>query len=166
MRKLKTEIEQRLPFQSLEEEALLNLLRSSDRMERALQQETRSWGLTLTQYNMLRILRGAGPQGLTCSDIGQRMIAADPDITRLLLRLKAMMLVEQWRDNSDKRAVWTAISPVGRERLEAMDAAMRAMPARLLGHIGPDGLRVFIDLLEKAREDAASKVKPRRLGGV
>jgi DNA-binding MarR family transcriptional regulator len=160
MAKLKTEIEQRLPFESLEEEALLNLLRSADHLERALQQTTRHWGVTLTQYNVLRILRGAGPQGLTCSAIGRRMIAAEPDITRLLLRLKTMKLVEQRRDDYDKRAVWTAITPLGLERLEAMEATVRAAPKQLLGRLGEEELRAFIGLLERAREGEQAAPTP------
>jgi DNA-binding MarR family transcriptional regulator len=87
MASLKHEIAQEPPFFSVEEEALLNLLRSADCMHRAFHRKTRDWGLTSTQYNVLRILRGAQPNGLTCSAIGDRMITAEPDITRLLSRL-------------------------------------------------------------------------------
>jgi DNA-binding MarR family transcriptional regulator len=90
---LKREIAQERPFSSNEEEALLNLLRTADCLQRAFQHTSREWGVTSTQYNVLRILRGAHPQGLTCSAIGDRMIAADPDITRLLRRLKAQKLL-------------------------------------------------------------------------
>ena len=78
MASLKHEIVQQRPFSSLEEEALLNLLRTSDRLQRAFHRKTRDWGVTSTQYNVLRILRGAQPQGLTCSAIGDRMIAVVP----------------------------------------------------------------------------------------
>lgn len=89
---LKREIAQERPFSSKEEEAFLNLLRTSDCLERAFQRSTRHWGITSTQYNVLRILRGAQPQGLTCSAIGDRMITAEPDITRLLARMKVLRL--------------------------------------------------------------------------
>ena len=95
---LKLEIAQERPFASLEEEALLNLLRTSDCLNRAFHLKTRDWGVTSTQYNVLRILRGAQPDGLTCSAIGSRMITAEPDITRLLARLKALKLIRQQRD--------------------------------------------------------------------
>jgi len=95
---LKLEIMQERPFASLEEEALLNLLRTSDCLNRAFHVNTRGWGVTSTQYNVLRILRGAQPDGLTCAAIGSRMIAAEPDITRLLKRLKALKLIRQDRD--------------------------------------------------------------------
>ena len=107
---LKAEIAQRLPFSSIEEEALLSLLRTSDCLQRAFQRRTRDWGITSTQYNVLRILRGAQPRGLTCSAIGGRMITAEPDITRLLKRLKTLNFIRQQRDRQDRRVVWTRIS--------------------------------------------------------
>ena len=76
MAALKLEIVQEKPFASLEEEALLNLLRTADRLNRAFHLKTREWGVTSTQYNVLRILRGAQPGALTCAAIGSRMIAA------------------------------------------------------------------------------------------
>jgi len=148
---LKQEIQQKKPFSSLEEEVFLNLLRTSDCLHRAFQQKTRNWGLTLTQYNVLRILRGAEPEGLTCAGIGARMIAAEPDITRLLARLKTLKLIHQRRDRRDRRAVWTHISPAGLELLEAMDPAIERLPAGLLGHMGRSDLDELVRLLEQAR---------------
>src|ERR1700686_2408497 len=110
---LKSEIRQQEPFSSPEEEALLNLLRTADCLERALQRKIRTWGITSTQYNVLRILRGSEPHGLTCSAIGDRMITAEPDITRLLGRLKVLKLIHQQRDKRDRRVLWTQISPAG-----------------------------------------------------
>ena len=112
---LKLEILQERPFASLEEEALLNLLRASDCLNRAFHRKTREWGVSSTQYNVLRILRGAHPDGLTCAAIGSRMITAEPDITRLLARLKALKLIRQQRDSEDRRVVWTRISEAGLE---------------------------------------------------
>ena len=103
MADLKHEIAQERPFSSLEEEALLNLMRTADCINRAFHLQIRTWGVTSTQYNVLRILRGAHPAALTCSDIGSRMIATDPDITRLLGRLKALKLIRQNRDRHDRR---------------------------------------------------------------
>ena len=107
---LKQEIAQQRPFTSLEEEALLNLLRTSDCLQRAVHRKTRAWGVSSTQYNVPRILRGAQPEGLTCSAIGRRMITAEPDISRLLKRLKALKLMRQQRDSQDRRVVRTRIS--------------------------------------------------------
>jgi len=149
---LKAEIRQKPPFASLEEEAFLNLLRTSDCLHRAFQQKTRAWDLTSTQYNVLRILRGARPAGLTCAAIGTRMIAAEPDITRLLARLKRLKLIRQHRDRQDRRVVWTQISDAGLELLRAMDPVVRRAPMELLGHLGRPELAEMIRLLELARQ--------------
>src|SRR5487761_2573516 len=103
--RIQQEIQQKQSTTSLEEDALLNLLRTSDCLSRAVQRTIRPWGITSTQYNVLRILRGAQPLGATCSEIGQRMITADPDITRLLNRLKKLGFIGQQRDKNDRRIV-------------------------------------------------------------
>ena len=148
---LKLEIVQERPFSSLEEEALLNLMRTSDCLNRAFHLKTRDWGVTSTQYNVLRILRGAQPQGLTCSAIGTRMITAEPDITRLLARLKALKLIRQQRDSHDRRMVWTQISQAGLALLKQMDPVILAVPAQLLGQLDSAQLKELIRLLELAR---------------
>jgi DNA-binding MarR family transcriptional regulator len=149
---LKLEIAQERPFASLEEEALLNLLRTSDCLNRAFHLQTRDWGVTSTQYNVLRILRGAQPEGLTCSAIGSRMITAEPDITRLLVRLKALKLIRQRRGSEDRRVVWTVISEAGLELLKEMDPVILRLPVELLGHMEAAQLAELIRLLELARE--------------
>lgn len=149
---LKREIVQERPFASLEEEALLNLLRTSDCLNRAFHVKTRNWGVTSTQYNVLRILRGAHPGGLTCSAIGRRMIAAEPDITRLLARLKTRKLIRQRRDSDDRRVVWTEISAAGLSLLEEMDPVIVRLPRELLGHLKQAELAELIRLLEMIRE--------------
>lgn len=148
---LKLEIAQEPPFSSVEEEALLNLLRTSDSLHRAFHRKTRGWGLTSTQYNVLRILRGAQPHGLTCSAIGDRMITAEPDITRLLSRLKALKYVRQQRDRHDRRVVWTKITESGLQLLAEMDPVIRQLPVDLLGHLDKAELAELIRLLELAR---------------
>jgi DNA-binding MarR family transcriptional regulator len=158
---LKLEIVQEPPFFSVEEEAVLNLMRTADTMHRAFHRKTRGWGVTSTQYNVLRILRGAQPHGLTCSAIGSRMITAEPDITRLLSRLKTLKLVRQQRDRHDRRAVWTQISPAGLQLLREMDPVIQQLPLDLLGHLQKAELAEFIRLLELARsrsEDAQAPV--------
>jgi DNA-binding MarR family transcriptional regulator len=149
---LKEEIQQQRPFDSLEEEAMLNLLRTADCLNRAFQRKTRSWGVTTTQYNVLRILRGAQPEGLTCSAIGGRMIAAEPDITRLLARLKGLKLVAQERDKRDRRVVWTQISAAGLKLLEEMEPTILRLPGKLLGRLKKTELAELIRLLELARK--------------
>jgi len=148
---LKLEIAQERPFASLEEEALLNLLRTSDCLNRAFHLKTREWGVTATQYNVLRILRGVHPEGLTCAAIGSRMIAAEPDITRLLARLKALKLIRQRRDAQDRRSVWTEISQAGLALLKEMDPVILRLPRELLGGLSRAELAELVRLLELAR---------------
>jgi len=151
MTSLKLEIVQEPPFSSVEEEALLNLMRTSDCLQRAFHLKTRDWGVTSTQYNVLRILRGAQPNGLTCSAIGSRMITAEPDITRLLARLKGLKLIQQRRDRHDRRVVWTQISAAGLNLLREMDPVIQRIPRELLGHLSGAELAELIRLLELAR---------------
>ncbi len=152
MASLKLDIVQKPPFSSMEEEVLLNLLRTADCLQRGFHLKTRDWGVTSTQYNVLRILRGAQPQGLTCSAIGSRMITAVPDITRLLARLKKLKLIRQQRDRHDRRVVWTHISEAGLALLREMDPLILRVPRELLGHLNGVDLAELIRLLELARK--------------
>lgn len=160
MASLKREIVQERPFASSEEEALLNLFRSADCLQRAFHRMSREWGVTSTQYNVLRILRGSHPQGLTCSAIGDRMITADPDITRLLRRLKALKLIRQQRDRNDRRVVWTQISDTGIELLRQMDPVILKAPVELLGHLSGNELHELTRLLELARKPCVDGHSP------
>jgi DNA-binding MarR family transcriptional regulator len=160
MASLKSEIAQATPFASLEEEAILNVMRTSDCLQRAFQHRTREWGLTSTQYNALRILRGAQPDGLPCAAIGERMIAMEPDITRLLRRLKGLRLIRQHRDRQDRRVVCTQISEAGLDLLSAMDPVIQRMPIELLEHIGREELAQMIRLLESARRSCTDAEPP------
>jgi DNA-binding MarR family transcriptional regulator len=157
---LKDEIAQHGAFSGPEEEALLNLLRTADCLQRAMQHQIRTWGITATQYNVLRILRGAEPRGLTCSAIGDRMITAEPDITRLLARLRALKLIRQHRDKQDKRVVWTQISAAGLALLKDSDPAVLEFPRELLGHLSSGQLATLIDLLEQARSKCGGPRTP------
>jgi DNA-binding MarR family transcriptional regulator len=151
MSALKQEIAQQQPFSGPEEETLLNVMRTADCLERAFQHRTRQWGITSTQYNVLRILRGAQPQGLNCTAIGDRMITAVPDITRLLARLAALKLILRQRDKKDRRVVWTRISAAGLELLRQMDPVILQAPKDLLGHLSKKELGELTRLLEEAR---------------
>jgi len=157
---LKHEIAQEPPFSSVEEEALLNLMRTSDCLHRAFHLKTRQWGVTSTQYNVLRILRGAQPHGLTCSAIGNRMITAEPDITRLLARMKALKLIKQERDKADRRVLWTHISKAGLALLNEMDPVILAVPGELLGHMSGEEQTELIRLLELARKHCGDPQAP------
>src|ERR1700689_3564024 len=105
-RRLQSELKQKIPFISREQEAYLSLLRTADALQSQVEGRLKEFGLTGTQYNALRILRGAGTDGLPCREIGERMITHDPDVTRLLNRLEDRGLVERTRARDDPRVVY------------------------------------------------------------
>jgi MarR family transcriptional regulator, organic hydroperoxide resistance regulator len=150
--RLQTEILQRKPFDSLEQEALLNVLRTADVLTQRITAVLKPFKLSHSQYNVLRILRGAGPDGLACQEIAERMISRDPDITRLLDRLETRGLVTRTRDQKDRRVITVRITPEGRRLLEALDKPMAEGDRRPLQHLGEQRLRTLIKLLELARE--------------
>jgi DNA-binding MarR family transcriptional regulator len=121
---------------------------------------TRHWGITSTQYNVLRILRVAQPQGLTCSAIGERMITAVPDTTRLLAPMKTQKFIRQQRDKKDRRVVWTKISASGTELLSKVDPEITQIPGELLGHLDRKELGEFVRLLEVARRNCTDMQTP------
>jgi DNA-binding MarR family transcriptional regulator len=136
------------PFESLEAEAFLALLRTAERLQERAAEILKPHGLSPTQYNALRILRGAGTPGLACREIGERMIHHDPDITRLLDRLEGRGLVARSRSREDRRVMKTRITAAGLARLQALDRPVEEFERRLLGCLGKDRLRVLIRLLE------------------
>src|ERR1700727_1305302 len=105
-RGLQVELKQKIPFTSREQEAYLSLLRTADTLQTHVEAHLKNFGLTGTQYNALRILRGAGPAGLPCREIGERMITHDPDITRLLNRLEQRGFVKRKRARNDRRRIY------------------------------------------------------------
>jgi DNA-binding MarR family transcriptional regulator len=143
-------------FSSPQEEALINLMRTADTLARSMQQRLKPSGLTLTQFNVLRILRAARPAGLTCSAIGRRMITPEPDVTRLLNRLKAQELVCQQRDSGDRRVVWSHITPRGLQELTMLDALVERAPRDLLGHLTGEETLELTRLLKKARNSGVA----------
>ena len=151
---LKLEIAQEPPFFSVEEEALLNVLRTSDQLNRAFHRIARNWGVTSTQYNVLRILRGS-PEGLPCGEIANRMITRDPDITRLLDRLEKRGLISRCRQTKDRRMVMVRITPEGLKLLARLDEPVQEGHRRQLGHLGRDRLRALTELLHAARANVS-----------
>jgi len=150
-RRLQDEIKQSRPFVSLEEEVTLGLARTADAMARASEDVLRGSGLTATQYNVLRILRGAGSAGLSCGDVASRMITRDPDLTRLLDRLEARSLVTRARDGEDRRVVTSRITDRGLALLGELDEPIQAQHRKSLGHLGEERLRTLAQLLDEAR---------------
>ena len=150
--KLAAEIKQKKPFGSLQEEALLNILKTAAVLEESEGELNRRHGISPTQYNVLRILRGAGKEGLRCQEIAERMITRDPDITRLLDRLVDQGWVSRARSQEDRRAVITSISSKGTKLLASMDPEVRKIPERAMKHLDKKELQTLIELLEKVRE--------------
>ena len=150
--RLQEEIHQTKPFASLETEALLALMRTADRVALRGAQFIRQWDLSPTQYNVLRILRGAEPDGLNCRGIGDRLIAHDPDITRLLDRLEKRGLVARQRDQADRRVITTRITPAGLAVLAEVDQPIEEFNRRLMGPLDQERLHTLIDLLDVLRQ--------------
>lgn len=149
--KLAEEISQTKPFALLEEEAALNLVRTHEFLQQRQTDFFKQFQLTPTQYNILRILRGAGKAGVTCSQAAERMVAADPDITRLLDRLEARQLIERQRGSRDRRVVISRISAQGSALLKEIDRPLAEFHKRQLGHIGKQRLAQLIEILESIR---------------
>jgi len=121
------------PARSLEENAYIALLRTADGLQTRLASWLKPHGISPTQYNALRILRGAGPDGLPCTQIGERMFTHDPDITRLLDRLEKRKLVVRSRDSKDRRVVRARITSEGLDLLAELDRPLREFVKQLLG---------------------------------
>jgi len=134
----------------LEESVFLDLLRTTDLLSRGLVEVLKTEDVSSTHYNVLRILRGA-PEGLPCSEIANRMITRDPDITRLLDRLEKRGLISRCRETKDRRMVMTRITPDGLDLLSRLDEPIQTVHRRQLGPLGRDRLRKLAELLHSAR---------------
>jgi DNA-binding MarR family transcriptional regulator len=144
----------RRPSGSLEEATFLDLLRTTDTLSRGLNHILKAEGLSDTQYNVLRILRGS-PEGLPCGEIANRMITRDPDVTRLLDRLEKRTLISRSREIKDRRTVMARITAGGLKLLAKLDKPVQAGHRRQLGHLGPRQLKTLTDLLQVARSHIA-----------
>jgi DNA-binding MarR family transcriptional regulator len=161
--KLKSEIGQARPFKSLEQEVFLNVQRTADALMAELAEMLKPHAISPTQYNVLRILRGAGAgccgggrpdpgaKGLACREIGERMITRDPDMTRLLDRLEDRGLIVRERDRKDRRMISTRIAEAGLELLKGLDGPVLELHKRQLGHLGEKKLTGLLELLEGVR---------------
>jgi DNA-binding MarR family transcriptional regulator len=156
---LKEELKQKAPFTSREQEAYLSLLRTTDALETQVEAWLKNFGLTGTQYNALRILRGAGPEGLPCREIGERMITHDPDITRLLNRLEDRGFVERTRAKHDRRVIYGTITAAGLKLLREMDGPIEKHGREMLRHVGQEKLKQLIELLELVRGGKAVRLQ-------
>ncbi len=148
---LQAELKQKIPFTSREQEAYLSLLRTADALQSQVEAWLKDFGLSGTQYNALRILRGAGAEGLPCREIGERMITHDPDITRLLNRLEDRGLVGRTRARHDRRVIYGRITAAGMKLLREMDGPIERQSREMLRHVAQGKLRQLIELLDLVR---------------
>ena len=156
---LQREIRQRKPFRTPSQEAVVGLLRTTDRVRRTLAGVVEPRGVTLQQYNVLRILRGARPRGLPTLEIAARMVEHAPGITRLLDRLQAKALVRRQRRSQDRRQVVCRITPAGLRLLAGLDAGLQRADQSTLGMLSRRDLRRLIALLDRIRAAPAISIK-------
>lgn len=150
--KLQEELKQTRPWKCLEEEAALNVVRTAAMLERALNQALKPHGITPTQYNVLRILRGAGENGLCRNEVGQRLIREVPDVTRLLDRMEQLDLIARHRGGTDRRYVTTRITQKGLDLASRIDGEVIEVNQRLMGHLDASQLQALVTLLEAVRD--------------
>lgn len=148
---LQAELRKKRPFDVPEEEAFLNLQRTLDALAAPFQQLFRERGISDSQYNVLRILRGVGREGLPCTEIAERMVSRDPDITRLVDRLEKARLVERVRIARDRRVIIVRITRGGLKLVDDLDKPVIELHRGQLGHLSRAELDLLSALLVKAR---------------
>lgn len=150
MSQLQQDLKKKNPFEQAEQEAILNLLRTSDLFQNRFGRLFRKYELTESQYNVLRILRGEG-KPLPSLEIANRMIQVVPAITGLIDRLEKQELVVRKRCESDRRVVYVELAPRAKKLLQQLDGPVRDLHSQLIGHLSPGELKDLSRLLEKAR---------------
>ena len=139
-----------------EDRAFIALQKAADKLAVQAEQLMKSHGLTGAQYNVLRILRGAEPDGLACSSISERMISHDPDMTRLLDRMEKRSLITRQRQSDDRRVVKTRITSGGLELLRRLDPPIRELHKGQFAHMGHTRVKTLTDLLDEICGQARS----------
>lgn len=138
-------------FRSREQQAAIGLLRTADAIKRHFAQVIERHGITLQQYNVLRILRGAGTDGLPTLTIGERMIEQTPGVTRLIDRLEKKGLVSREPCPKDRRRVFCVITARGREMLDELDEPINRADAQAVAVLEPSDVDSLIELLDRVR---------------
>jgi DNA-binding MarR family transcriptional regulator len=149
---LQQDIRQTKPFSSLQQEAYLSVVRTSSALMDMVEDLLKPYGISATQYNVLRILRGSGDTGLCRNELRDRMLTRMPDMTRLLDRMEEAGLVKRSREQDDRRMVLTQITARGRELLNQLDRPMNDLHRKQLSKLGDDQLRSLVGLLTLVRE--------------
>ena len=140
------------PQPPLQELVFVSLMRTTEALSRGAEVLLKPYNLSATQYNILRVLRGAGENGLACREIGCRLITRDPDITRLLDRLESRGLIARAREAQDRRVVKTRITADGLRLLKELDQPVQEFHRRQFRHFPAKQLRQLLNLLDRARE--------------
>jgi DNA-binding MarR family transcriptional regulator len=133
----------------LEAQVFITLQKLADALAQEAEQLLKAHNLTGAQYNVLRILRGAEPEGLACSNISDRMISHDPDMTRLLDRMEKRALITRQRQKDDRRVVKTRVTPAGLELLKGLDEPVRECHKRQFQHLPAARLKTLAELLDQ-----------------
>lgn len=151
MAKLKDEIQQTRPFQSLQEEVFLNILRTAESVSYRVHSVLRDQGLSPSQYNVLRILRGAGADGLACRQIADRMVSRDSDMTRLIDGLEKREFVVRNRSERDRRVIQVSLTTLGQTLVNELDSPLKERLEKTFDNVGADALRELVHTLEAIR---------------
>jgi DNA-binding MarR family transcriptional regulator len=152
---LQQDLRQTKPFSSLQHEAYLSVVRTSSTLMDRVEDLLKPYGISATQYNVLRILRGAGQGGLCRNELRDRMLTRMPDMTRLLDRMEDAGLVKRSREQDDRRMVLTQITARGRELLGELERPLTLLHREQLAQLTDDQLRTLIDLLTLVREGSS-----------
>jgi len=152
MARVHVELKQSKPFARPESEAFVGLLRTAAMIDHAANEALKPYGLTQTQYNVLRILRGAGTDGLCGREVGERLIARVPDVPRLLDRMVEAGLISRERDSADRRHVTARITPEGLQLLDRVTPVLETLEARWFGSLQASELEGLIQALDALRE--------------
>ncbi len=150
---LATEIKQSKPFQSPGHEAILGLLRTSEIVRNFMIDEIGLEGITLPQYNVLRILRGAGPDGLPTLEVADRLVERTPGVTRMITRLVAKDLVARKRCSEDRRVVYCKITLAGLGLLKKYDRRVRDADKAVVSMLSKNEIKQLIGLLDHIRAE-------------
>jgi len=153
---LRKELKQSKPFASLQEEAVLNIARTASVLERQLTEVLKKADLSLTQYNVLRILKGAGQKGLPCNEVAERLVTHDPDVTRLVDRMEKRGLVSRLRSSQDRRVVKVIITGAGSHLAGKLANPVGQLLKKQLHALNEKKLEELIEALELIRQEAAA----------
>ena len=133
----------------IEDQVFVAILKTADTLAGQAEQLMKASGLTGAQYNVLRILRGAGPEGLPCNGISERMISRDPDMTRMLDRMESRQWITRERQTEDRRVVKARITDEGLKLLKKMDAPVRELHKQQFAHMSPARQKTLLELVNE-----------------